>query len=74
MQKTLCACVLMLALCGSAFAGDMSTPSAPQPPPSSMTAEEPATDGVTQNGTADGFTETLSSVLGIALESVLALS
>ena len=75
MRKTLCASVLMLTLCGSAFAGDMSTPSAPQPPPpSNMTAEEPATDGMTQTGEADGFTETLLSVLETALESVLALS
>ena len=76
MRKTLCASVLMLALCGSAFAGDMSNPSAPQPPPppSNMTTEEPATDGVMQTGTADGFTETLLSVLETALQSVLALS
>jgi hypothetical protein len=76
MRKTLYSFVLMLALCGSAFAGDMSTPSAPQPPPppSSMTAEETATDGLIQTGTADGFTETLLSVLKTALASVLALS
>jgi len=75
MRKTLCASVLMLALCGSAFAGDMSNPSAPQqPPPQTMTTEETATDGVMQTGTADGFTETLLSVLETALESVLALS
>lgn len=76
MRKTLCASVLMLALCGSAFAGDISNPSAPQPPPppQTMTTEETATDGVMQTGTADGFTETLLSVLETALESVLALS
>lgn len=74
MRKTLCASALMLALYGSAFAGDMSTPSTPQPPPSNMTTEEPATDGVMQTGTADGFTETLLSVLETALASVLALS
>jgi len=75
MRKTLYASVLMLALCGSALAGDMSTPSAPQPPPpSNRTAEETATDGVMQTGTADGFTETLLSVLETTLESVLALS
>lgn len=77
MRKTLCASVLMLALCGSAFAGDMSNPAAPQPPPpppQNMTTEEPAMDGVMQTGTADGFTETLLSVLETALQSVLALS
>lgn len=76
MRKILRASVLLFALCGSAFAGDMSNPSAPQPPPPppSMAAEEPATDSVIQTGTADGFTETLLSVLETALESVLALS
>ncbi|HEX7313853.1 MAG TPA: hypothetical protein VF297_08020 [Pyrinomonadaceae bacterium] len=75
MRKTLCASVLMLALCGSAFAGDMSNPSAPQPPPpQNVTVEETATDGVIQTGTADSFTETLLSVLETALESVLALN
>jgi hypothetical protein len=39
-----------------------------------MTAEEPATDSLIQTGTADGFTETLLSVLETALVSVLALS
>jgi hypothetical protein len=75
MRKTLRASVLMLALCGSAFAGDISNPSAPQPPPpSNMTAEEPATAGMAQTEEADGFTETLLSVLETALVSVLALS
>lgn len=75
MRKTLCASVLLLALCGSAFAGDISNPSAPQPPPpSNMTAEETTTDDVIHTGEADGFTETLLSVLETALESVLALS
>lgn len=75
MRKTLCASVLLLALCGSAFAGDMSNPSTPQPPPpQNMTAGETTTDGVIQTGEADSFTETLLSVLETALESVLALS
>lgn len=75
MRKTLCASVLLLALCGSAYAGDISNPSTPQPPPpSNMTAEETAMDGVMQTGTANGFTEMLLSVLETALESVLALS
>lgn len=69
MRKTLRASVLLLALCGSAFAGDISNPSAPQPPPLSMTAEEHATDGEIQTGAADSFTEMLLSVL----ESVLSL-
>jgi hypothetical protein len=75
MRKTLRASVLMLALCVPAFAGDIPMVPAPQPPPSSnMTAEEPATNGMTQTGEADGFTETLLSVLETALVSVFALS
>ena len=74
MRKTLRASVLMLALCVPAFAGDIPMVPAPQPPPSNVTAEEPATGGMTQTGEADGFTETLLSVLETALESVLALS
>ena len=75
MRKTLRASVLIFALCGTAFAGDISNPSAPQPPPppSGMTAEEPTTDGEMQTGETDGFTETLLSVLQTTLESVLAL-
>jgi hypothetical protein len=64
----------MLVLCGTAFAGDISNPSAPQPPPrTSVTAEEHATDGEMQNDAADSFTETLLSVLKGALGSVLTL-
>ena len=76
MRKTLRASVLMFALCGSAFAGDMSNPSAPQPPPppsSGMTAEEEATDGEMQTGTTDDFTEILLSALESAFETVLTL-
>jgi hypothetical protein len=70
MRKTLRASVLIFVLCGSAFAGDMSNPSVPQPPPQpSMTAEEQATDSEILTGTAESFTETLLSVL----ESVLTL-
>ena len=74
MRKLLCAFALMLALCGSTFAGDMSNPTAPQPPPQDTTVEETTTDGVTQTGEADSFTDTLLSVLETALGSVLALS
>lgn len=74
MRKSFRASILMLALCAPAFAGDIPMPPAPQPPPSNMTAEEPTIDDVTQTGEADGFTETLLSVLETALVSVLALS
>jgi hypothetical protein len=73
MRKLLCASVLMLALCVPAFAGDISNPSTPQPPPSSVTAKEHATDGEMQNGTANSFTEMLLSVLENALISALTL-
>jgi hypothetical protein len=69
MRKTLRVSVLMLALCGSAFAGDISNPSAPQPPPPSITAEERAADDEMQTGAADSLIETLLSVF----ESVLTL-
>ena len=75
MRKTLRASVLIFALCGTAFAGDISNPSAPQPPPpSGLTAEERATDSEMQTGATDSLTETLLSALETALESVLALS
>lgn len=75
MRKTLRASVLMLALCVPAFAGDIPMVPAPQPPPpSNMMAAELATDSMTQTEEADGFTETLLSVLETALVSVLALS
>lgn len=74
MRKTLRASVLVLALCAPTFAGDIPMVPAPQPPPSNMTAEEATTDSVLQTETADGFTETLLSVLETVLESVLALS
>lgn len=74
MRKTLRASILIFALCGSAIAGDMSNPSAPQPPPpSGITVEEEATDGETQTGTTDGFTEILLSALESAFETVLTL-
>jgi hypothetical protein len=69
MRKTLSAAALALALCGPAFAGDIPTPSAPQPPPRSMAVEETAADGEMPNGTADGFTETVLTLI----ESMLAL-
>ena len=75
MRKTLRASVLMLALCAPAFAGNIPMVPAPQPPPpSNMTAAEPATDSMTRTEEAGGFTKTLLSVLETALVSVLALS
>jgi hypothetical protein len=75
MRKTIRASVLVLSICGSAFAGDMSTPSTPQPPPpSGITTEEQLKDGAVPPGAIDSFTEILLSTLESALESVLALS
>lgn len=75
MRKTLRASVLIFALSGSTFAGDMSTPSTPQPPPpSGLTAEERLTDCAIQTGATDSFTKILLSTLESALVSVLALS
>ncbi|MDQ3805691.1 MAG: hypothetical protein M3416_17915 [Acidobacteriota bacterium] len=69
MRKTLSAAVLVLALCAPALAGDIPNPSAPQPPPRSMTAEGLAADGEMPNGAADSLTETVLAVI----KSVLAL-
>ena len=69
MRKTLGASVLMLVLCGPAFAGDiLCPPGAAPPPPNGMQAEE-TTGGEGETGVADGLTEAVLSVL----ESVLAL-
>ncbi|MDQ3819628.1 MAG: hypothetical protein M3362_18400 [Acidobacteriota bacterium] len=79
MRKTFRACVLVLVLCAPAFAGDILNPSKPQPPPPPQsaiteerpgtTAEEQATDGNTQDKTADRLTETVVRLL----ERVLAM-
>jgi hypothetical protein len=70
MRKTLRAAALVMVLCGSAFAGDIPNPSAPQPPTGIMSAEETTADGeLPDNGTADGFTETLLTLI----KSVFAL-
>jgi hypothetical protein len=75
MRKTLRASVLVLSICGSAFAGDISNPSTPQPPPpSGLTAEVQLKGGAKQTGATDSFAEILLSTLESALESVLALS
>lgn len=75
MRKTFRASVLVLALCAPAFAGDILNPSNPQPPSQNAVAEEQpsvtvegqATDGGTQNETADSLTETVLSLLESAL-------
>jgi len=68
MRKSLRASVFVLALCCPALAGDISNPSVVQPP-QGLTAEAPAADGDMQNGSADGLTDMVLTVLG----SVLAL-
>jgi len=69
MRKTLCAAAFVLALYGSAFAGDIPNPLAPQPPPPGMTTEEQVTDSEMQNDEPDSLTETVLS----ALERVLSI-
>lgn len=84
MRKTFCVLVLVAALCGSAFAGDMGTPPiAPgdisNPPSASPSPADQPGDGSTDAGASeptadeaagdDGFTAVALSVIG----SVLAL-
>ncbi len=64
MRKTLRASVMVLALCGPAFAGDMQCPPVVPPPPAPA-VQGPTTDGVIStplttdgempNGTSDGI-------------------
>lgn len=71
MRKTLMAAALVLALCCSAYAGDISNPSVTQPsPPPGMTTEESAqTDGDIENGAVESLTDAVLAVL----ESVLSI-
>jgi len=85
MRKSLCVSVLVLALCGSAFAGDISNPPAPgdiSNPPGPMLSTgdgdgggqsdaeaAPSADGAVQGDEVDGLTAAALSVLN----SVLAL-
>lgn len=86
MRKTLCASVLVLALCGSAFAGDINNPPiAPGdiscPPSASRSFGDQATDGSLDAGatpSADGIThdvnaDSLTAAALTVLNSVLAL-
>ena len=76
MRKTFCALVLVLALCGSTVAGDITNPPAPAPgdmgtPP--LAVEDinnpPSATQSSDDQTADSFAEAALSVL----DSVLAL-
>ena len=76
MRKTLCASVLVLSLCGSAFAGDAGCPPAPAPgdiPNPPLAAGDinnpPNATQSSDDQTADGLTEAALNVLN----SVLAL-
>jgi hypothetical protein len=76
MRKTFCASVLVLALCGSAFAGDIGCPpiTAPSDIETPLLAAgdiecPPSTTQSFDDQTADGFAEAVLNVLN----SVLAL-
>lgn len=86
MRKTLCASVLVLSLCGSAFAGDMGTPPVASgdinsPPAASQSDGAQTTDGSTDTGAsgptadmaADGEADSLAAAALSFLDSVLAL-
>ena len=74
MRKTLTTVALMLALSPIAFAGEMGTPPAPQPP--SETAQEPSggemqngimPNGYIPNGIDDGLTQIALDLLALLL-------
>lgn len=75
MRKNLCATILVLALCGSALAGDVSTPplvrpdNVPKPLTVPQIYSEQTDDGVPQDDNADGVAAAAMSILN----SVLAL-
>jgi hypothetical protein len=61
MRKTLLTAALLMAFSCSAFAGEIHTPPAPQPPPSA--AQEPTTNGYIPNDVTDILTETALDLL-----------
>ena len=69
MRKTLTTAALLLAFCCPAFAGEMLTPPAPQPP--SVTAQEPTggemQNGIIQNEAPDSLTQIALNLLAILL-------
>ena len=76
MRKTLCASVLVLALCGSALAGDITNPPAPAscgmscPPPAGGEIPNPpgatlSSDDQTGDGLAEAALFVINSVLGL---------
>ena len=75
MRKILCATTLVLALCGSAFAGDVNNPplvdpnDTPNPLIEPQTSSEQTADGITHDDNEDGVAAAALSVLN----SVLAL-
>ena len=70
MSKAIRASVLVLLLTSSAQAGWMGNDvKQSEPPPPSVTQEEPTADGIMPNGEPDSLTETVLAVI----ESVLAL-
>ena len=87
MRKTLCASVILLALCGSALAGDINCPpiapgDVPNPPapsqPSGTQTVEGSTGPGAQDAASDGiihgdYADSLSEAVLSALNSVLAL-
>ena len=81
MRKTLCASALVLALCGSTFAGDMGCPpivisDPPSPLTTSQSSDVQLTDGSTGAGTPGdptAGTDALAAFTLSVVNSVLAL-
>lgn len=81
MRKTLCASVLVLVLCGSAFAGDMGTPpiapgDIPNPPSAPQTTDgttDTSAAAATADITSDDNAGDLAAAALSVINSVLAL-
>jgi hypothetical protein len=65
MLKALRISALLLVLAGPAHASDVLTPPAPQPPPQSAVAEEPAADGYLTDDTKYAMTEIALDMLAV---------
>jgi hypothetical protein len=65
MLKALRTSAMILALVGSAHAGDVLTPPTPQPPPQSIVTEEPTADDSVISDTPDTLTGIALGLLAV---------
>jgi hypothetical protein len=65
MRKTFCASILVLTLCGSAFAGDISNPPVASPSPQTNTVQEQATNGSIHGDNTDSLVQITLDLLSV---------